>query len=398
MAELLGLEPAREHHKWACPAHGGSDSLHAYDGAGAGFFCWGACGRAYSNVDLAAEVWRVEPAEACVQLAGLLGIRLPERRPRRRRQEARRRPQRSRRTPAPRRAAKARQNGAQAAVSEPGLLQELRELGYVPSGASEMYGGLLAELELTDSGADYLRGRGFDPDAAEAYGFRSVDGPEDWRRLRDRLAESYLPAELKRAGLHHWPAGIDRSPALVLPYRYQGEAIALRFRRLEAGEPKLVNLAGVPAPALPFNADALDGLEGEELHVAEGELNSYSLRECGLRAIGLPGAGSWRTEWTPRVVRAGRVVAWYDSDEAGERGERKLADALQVALGSRWLEERGQAVELGSGQDANDLHREGRLRELAERAPWRLPHGAQVTPCNTRDPMQRTRPHGANVP
>ncbi len=390
VAELLGLESAREHHKYACPIHGGSDSLHAYEGAGAGFFCFGACDRHFSNVDLAAETWCVEPSEACEQLAGLLGILLPKDGPRRTRQKPRRQPWRSRPARTTRRAAKARQDGAQAAVPEDDLLQELRELGLVPSGASTMYGGLLAELELTDRGADYLRGRGFDPGAAEAYGFRSLDGPEGWRELRDRLRESYLREELERAGLHHWPAGIDRSPALVIPYRSQGEAIALRFRRLDAGEPKIVNLAGMPAPALPFNADALDGLEGEELHVCEGELNALSLRECGLRAIGLPGAGSWRTEWTPRVVRAGRVVAWYDSDPAGERGETKLADALQVALGSRWLEDRGQAMELGPGRDANDLHREGQLRELAELAPWRLPHGANVTSWSRRDPMQRT--------
>lgn len=401
VADLLGLEThkgtRKEARKYVCPLHGGL-SLHAYYGPGGGFYCWGACGRAYSNVDLAAEVWRMEPSEACERLAELLGIRLPERGPRRRPYKARRGRRQSPRPATPRRTAKARQNGAQAAVSEAGLLQELRELGYVPSGASEVYGGLLTELELTDRGADYLRGRGFDPDAAEEYGFRSLDGPSSWRKLQDALEASYLPEELERAGLHRWPAGIDRSPTLVIPYVYQGKAIALRFRRLEAGEPKLVNLAGVPAPALPFNADALDGLEGRELHVAEGELNAYSLRECGLRAIGLPGAGSWRTEWTPRVVRAGRVVAWYDSDEAGERGEQRLADALQVALGSRWLEERGQAVELGTGTDANDLHREGRLRALAERAPWRLPHGANVTSWSTRDPMQRTRPHATNVP
>ena len=40
-AELVGLEPAQERHKYACPVHGGSDSLHAYQGAGSGFYCWG---------------------------------------------------------------------------------------------------------------------------------------------------------------------------------------------------------------------------------------------------------------------------------------------------------------------------------------------------------------------
>ena len=43
-AELLGLEPARERHKYACPVHGGSDSLHAYQGAGSGFYCGASCG------------------------------------------------------------------------------------------------------------------------------------------------------------------------------------------------------------------------------------------------------------------------------------------------------------------------------------------------------------------
>lgn len=72
VATHLGLTPARERHKWNCPVHGGSDSLHAY--ADGGFHCYGACQRQYSNVDLAAQLWGVTAAEACERLAVHFGL------------------------------------------------------------------------------------------------------------------------------------------------------------------------------------------------------------------------------------------------------------------------------------------------------------------------------------
>ena len=74
VAELLGLERARERHKWACPKHGGSDSLHSYAAdKGGGFYCF-ACGEHFSNVDLAAIAWNVDAGEACERLAQALGV------------------------------------------------------------------------------------------------------------------------------------------------------------------------------------------------------------------------------------------------------------------------------------------------------------------------------------
>jgi hypothetical protein len=251
----------------------------------------------------------------------------------------------------------------------------------MPAEPREIYAAILNVLQLEGIGAEYLEGRGFRTGEAEAYGFRTLS-PAKWRELATILRDSYLPCELALAGL--WdtdkrrlslPWG-GRAPALVIPYRHKDEAIGLRFRNLTPDCPKgkrYWTLGGVSLP-LPFNADALepDGDAGE-LHVCEGELNAYTLREHGLRAIGLPGAGSWRSEWAGMIAGAigeGRLVAWYDGDEAGKKGRAKLAECLAGAHGMEWLDKHTWAVIL-RGEDVNDLHRNGKLDAELKRARWR---------------------------
>jgi DNA primase len=124
--------------------------------------------------------------------------------------------------------------------------------------------------------------------------------------------------------------------------------------------------------AFPFNAAALDGAEGRELHLVEGELNAYTLHTYGVRAVGVPGAGTaWRPAWVDRLRTAARVVAWYDDDKAGREGRATLAETLAERLGKPWLAAHGRKVELPPEIDANDLHRRGTLAPLMEAAPWR---------------------------
>lgn len=256
------------------------------------------------------------------------------------------------------------------------VLQECRSMGYVVQRAPDIHAAVLEVARLGPRGADYLASRGLPPAAAELYGFRSLDSLGGWRGLEAVLRASYLPEEREAAGWHSLPwAG--KAPALVIPFRHRGEVVALRFRRLDTDEQgeKYRALSGVTI-AQPFNADALEDLNGADLHIAEGELNAYALTLHGLRAIGLPGAGKWRDEWAETIARAaegseaGRLVAWYDSDTAGENGKKKLAGALQTVRDRAWLERHARAVEL-RGADANELHRTGKLHAFTERATWR---------------------------
>jgi hypothetical protein len=252
----------------------------------------------------------------------------------------------------------------------------------MPAEPREVYAGILTVLQLEGSGAEYLESRGLQAEAARLYGFRAIPAGE-WRELETILLASYLPCELALAGLWSDKAGRvslpwgGRAPALVIPYRHKSETIGLRFRNLTPDCPKekrYWTLAGMTLP-LPFNADALEP-EGDsgELHIVEGELNAYTLREHGLRAIGLPGAGSWRSEWAGMIAGAigeGRLVTWYDSDTAGQKGERKLAETLAKTLGRPWLKKHGKRMTLPPGRDSNDLHRDGKLDAEVKRACWR---------------------------
>lgn len=74
VAGEVGLSPARERHKYACPACPSSNALHAYPRPKGGAYCF-SCGASFSAVDLAAAALGLSPAEACRRLAERFGIR-----------------------------------------------------------------------------------------------------------------------------------------------------------------------------------------------------------------------------------------------------------------------------------------------------------------------------------
>lgn len=427
VAHVLGLASAKGGRveggrKYPCQWCESSDAAHAYPGGGV--HCY-SCGRHASNVDLAAHVLGLAPVEALRTLAGRLGVYVPDARTPASNREWSPKSAASRGVTAPVRARESRtarvffgptRAGAPARESRPALattpaattpgdasdeareerpeeapdpdgFAALRAFGMVPTPPPTLYTGLLELLSLADVGADALEGRGFDPAAAEAYGFRALDGAAAWRALRDYLGDSFDVAERAAAGFPG-PVGAPdaaprlpwagKLPALVIPYRHRGAVVALRFRRLDATDKqRYATLPGVTLAA-PFNADALDaaaaddGGIGGELHVVEGELNAYALALHGAHAVGLAGAGAWRAEWAPLVARVGRVVAWYDDDAAGAKGRAKLAEALAEALGPAWLAARGRRYTIPAEHgDVNDLHGAGQLGALLAAAPWR---------------------------
>lgn len=358
VAEWLQLAKARERGKYACLWCDSSDAMEAYRGQGRGFYCF-SCGKAGSTIDAVIARRGLDLAGAVRALADNFGILTPDapltgygrariaRAPR----------STPRPTPTP-------------AAPDPAEVARQVE-------RAEVYGAALEVLTLTTRGLAYLTARGLDYHAA-GDGFRSVDGRQGWDQLARDLAGRFPPEQLREAFTparddgerHKLPWG-GQAPALVIPYLYRGKVIALRFRNLEPRDKgdRYRDLGG-RRPALPFNADVLDGCAGDEVHICEGELNAWTLAGEGLRAIGVPGAQTpWRPEWTPRVRQAARLVAWYDADAAGDRGAGKLWAALQTSLGSAWLE--AHAREYRPPADPNDLHLRGELYGHVQRAAWR---------------------------
>jgi hypothetical protein len=240
----------------------------------------------------------------------------------------------------------------------------------VPASPAVVHTSLSHHLTLGDRGAAYLAGRGLDPDAARAYGFRSLETAAAWAALRAFLADSYLPVEQTVAGVRVIPfAG---KAALVLPYRTADGTgwDGFRLRSLEGKEYRSLKDFTLP---MPFNAPALTS--AEEVHLVEGEMNAYTLHTYGLAALGLDGAGKWRPEWTAALRPVARLVAWYDDDPAGNEGWQKLTETLAAGIGRQWTRDRVRRVRIPKRdgcKDANDLHQRGELAPHLERAEWRM--------------------------
>lgn len=367
VARMIGL-PRRERgerRKWGCPYCGSSDSLHAYPGVRGGFGCWGACGadqprgcRGYSVIDVARGHWGTSLPETCRRLADQLGIvyedgPLPS-------------PSRRRRQTPPR-------------LPRERVSEQERNLAVVTAAGGRLppviYGDILSRTRLTARGWEYLsRSRGLDAEAAACYGYRSVDREREWTDLAAYLAATYNQDELRAAGfplddkrgMLALPFG-GRLPALVIPYRYAGEIVGLRFRNLLPDRPQYKSnryrSLTAAKPPWPYNADALS--EGGILYVIEGDVNAETVRQYGECVIGNYGAGMWQRHWTPRLARADRIVAWFDSTDrlgAGDRGVLAFHRDLVDEFGAEWVAERW--ARLMTPADANELHRRDSLAEV----------------------------------
>lgn len=268
---------------------------------------------------------------------------------------------------------------------KPTPLDALRDAGIVPHDRGAVYAELLELATLTEQGQTYMASRGLRPDLMQIYGFRSVDSYAQLDQLVIALRDTFLPEELANAGL--WDLARDRpaytilprradwgaGSALVIPYHADTDdggmaPAAIRFRALaKDATQRYQSIPGMDIP-VPFNWEAVSLAVGGDLHITEGELNAITLALHGINAIGLPGAGAWRPEWSKPIKRVGRLVAWFDNDPAGTKGVAKLAKTLQAELGRSWLESHSAPPQLVT-DDINALHQRGtlydRLRALA---------------------------------
>lgn len=146
-------------------------------------------------------------------------------------------------------------------------------------------------------------------------------------------------------GTWPWPRAV-RGACLWLPlWDVDGRPVGGRARPLDD---KPYALAGSHIE-VPYGATAM--LTDDVLHVAEGEVDTETLREAGAaHVVGIPGASTWRAQWTRWIWDADprRVVLWLDADGAGIAGTRKLRASLDRRI-ETWTQR------LPPGADVNDV-------------------------------------------
>jgi len=160
-----------------------------------------------------------------------------------------------------------------------------------------------------------------------------------------------LPAEfLGRLGLSE--ITYDGSPAVRIPYFDQdGNETAVRirlalqkhpdrddrFRWRKGSKPNLYGLWRLPRIT---NAGYVV--------LVEGESDCHTLWHHGIEALGIPGASSWKDEWTGHLEGVPKVYAIIESDEGGA--------ALWERLAASPLREKLHRVDLDGAKDPSELH------------------------------------------
>ena len=155
------------------------------------------------------------------------------------------------------------------------------------------------------------------------------------------VAEEHRPqftrADLDALGWRRVPHGGAR---LCIPWRTPAGVVqTIQRRRLDAGEPRYVFLPG-RATRWPFGVERLrDAGPGAIVALCEGALDALALRRIarsrGVEAValGLPGAATWKPEWS-ELCRGRRVVLAFDADAAGDKATAVLEHEL-VRFGCR---------------------------------------------------------------
>lgn len=368
LAEEYGGVKLR-HGRCPCPIHGGKN-LNFSVKNGEGWFCHsGDCGGG-DGVGLVARLTNRDRLDVLRELAPRAGVFLDTS------------------APAPRRGVK---RPPVIAPSAPRMkpappppwweveCEALRAGGMTIASSAEMYTLMFAALTLGPMGRTYLEKRGFDPEDAHTYGFRSVEDAAGWRFIESVLASNYLPAERESGGIAELPRAF---PIVLIPYRsLEGRAvIGFNGRVLTNDRDKRYRKAGNAKLTLPFNAPALDGLtDAHTLHIVEGEMNAYTLHAYGERAVSF-GAAKPSAEMlevlaqlAPSVCAAGRVVLWFDDDKAGENGFGAVCGVLAPHIRKAPHPVgvvRQRIPKVPDVKDVNDLHLAGVLADVLKNIPW----------------------------
>jgi DNA primase len=189
-----------------------------------------------------------------------------------------------------------------------------------PLSASEKASLLAAAARYhrdVDQVSEYLLGRGIGPEWSERFRLGFVADPLSGdEAYKGRLS---IPG-LGREGL---------------PY-------SLRFRSVDGSDPKYLGKHG---PTRLFNIRALHEADND-IHITEGELDAITLEMCGLRAVGVCGANSWKAYYPRMFAGFTRVYVWGDGDAAGRTFSQKVTDSVLS----------GHSVRMREGNDVNSVY------------------------------------------
>lgn len=191
---------------------------------------------------------------------------------------------------------------------------------------------LLAPLEQPDSqgkyeARDYLVRRKIFRNTWNSMRLRWVD---DYARINQALQSSPDRELLHEVGILNEHGNLRfYKHRLILPY-LDAKNRPLHFQARATDyetTPKELSLRGhIPCP---YNTRILDGKPGL-VYLCEGPIDTLTLIERGIPAVGVPGVSHLKAEWVP--LFAGKtVIVCFDNDEAGRTASVKVIQSFTDA-------------------------------------------------------------------
>ena len=131
---------------------------------------------------------------------------------------------------------------------------------------------------------------------------------------------------------------------LVIPYITPTGVVDIRFRSMDNSEPKYMGLPGTSTRL--YNVKAIQAA-GDFIAVCEGEIDAITLHyKCGIPAVGVPGANSWKKHYTRILQDFERVYVFADGDQPGSDFAKNLAKELNTVI----------TLQMPEGEDVNSMY------------------------------------------
>lgn len=180
------------------------------------------------------------------------------------------------------------------------------------------------------------------------------------------LAEGYLASrglDLAVAGTYRLGVVQDPLPGneqyvgrLAIPYITKTGVIDIRFRDMtNTSDVKYLGLPG--AETHLYNVTSIFR-SSTVIGICEGEIDTITLEQCGITAVGVPGANNWKKHYS-RVLRDfSRIIVFADGDQAGQDFGRHISKELGYVT----------IINMPDGEDVNSVYCTQGPEAIRERA------------------------------
>lgn len=120
------------------------------------------------------------------------------------------------------------------------------------------------------------------------------------------------------------------SHTLLFPFYHLDDVLYIQGRTLENSKFKYRNLA--KEITYPYNVNILlhSDISNEEVRITEGVIDTLTLLDNSLNAIGVIGAGNFKKEWVKLFDRYNVTpVIAFDNDDAGVKGAKSVVNIFK---------------------------------------------------------------------